>query len=88
MPTTMQLLDRALKHQSAARWADALDIADSTLTQAKKRGRLSPTLAGAIASQLGDDPKDWITIAAMEAEPATPLRETLLKRIATKVQKL
>lgn len=86
MPTTMQLLDRALQLKPAARWADALDLSDSTITQAKKRGRLSPTLAGELADELGEDPRDWITIAALEAEPNTPLKADLLKRLAARVR--
>jgi hypothetical protein len=86
MPTTMQLLDRALKVQPAARWADELDLSDSTLTQAKKRGRLSPILAGELAAKLGEDPREWITIAALEAEPDTALKSDLMKRLAARVK--
>ena len=88
MPTTMQLLDRALKVQPAARWADALDLSDSTITQAKKRGRLSPTLAGELAAHLGEDPRDWITIAALEAEPDTSLKKDLVKRLGSAIRNL
>jgi len=88
MPTTMQLLEKALQLKSQARWADSLDLSDATLSQAKKRGRLSPTIAGSIASELGEDPTTWISIAALEAEPETAAKHSLLKRLGSKMQKL
>ncbi|PLC06009.1 hypothetical protein CY658_02870 [Variovorax sp. RO1] len=77
----MQLLQRALSVQSQARWADALDISDATLSQAKKRGRLSPTIAGSIAKQLGENPTEWIAIAAIEAEPESPAKKALMRAL-------
>ncbi|VTY21926.1 Uncharacterised protein [Xylophilus ampelinus] len=88
MQTTMHLLQRALAVQNQARWADALDLSDATLSQAKKRGRLSPTIAGAMAAELGEDPAAWISVAALEAEPDTATKRTLLKRLSSKIQKL
>lgn len=88
MPTTMQLLTKALAVKPQARWADSLDISDATISQAKKRGRLSPTLAGSIAAELGEDPQTWITVAALEAEPDTTAKRSLIKRLSTRVQKL
>lgn len=88
MPTTLQLLDKALLVQRASHLARELNVHPSALTNAKKRGRLSPTLAGSIAHQLGQDERDWIAIASLEAEPESPLRDTLMKRLSAKVQKL
>jgi len=83
MPTTMQLLERALATKKQARWAEELNVSDATLSVAKKRRRLSPTIAGEIAVKLGEDPRDWITIAALEAEPDTPGKQHLLRRLAS-----
>lgn len=83
MPTTMQLLDRALSVKTQARWADSLELSDAALSQAKKRGRLSPTVAGSIAAELGDNPEHWIAIAALEAEPPSPARTTLMRKLGT-----
>lgn len=81
MPTTMALLEKALRVKRAAAWAKELNLTDSALTQAKKRGRLSPTLAGTLAEQLHEDPAKWISVAAIEAGPDTPLRQRLLKSL-------
>lgn len=81
MPTTMALLEKALRVKRAAAWAKELNLTDSALTQAKKRGRLSPTLAGTLAEQLHEDAVKWTAVAAIEAEPDTPLRERLLKNL-------
>ena len=84
----MQLLERALATKKQARWAEDLDVSDATLSVAKKRGRLSPTIAGSIAAELGEDPTTWISIAALEAEPESTAKRSLLKRLSSKVQKL
>jgi len=73
MQHSIELLDKALKVQKAAHWAEALGINRATLSIAKTKGRLSPTLAGAIAAELGENVMQWVAIAAMEAEPETPL---------------
>jgi hypothetical protein len=79
MQTTMDLLDKALTIQNGSRWSEALDLDVSTLYQAKKRGRLSPTLAGFFAMELGEDAEHWIAVAAIEGEKKTPLLERLKK---------
>ena len=73
MQTTYELLNRALEKQSAANWANALSITRQTFTNAKKVQRLSPSLAGNLALELGESPERWIAIAAMEAEKESPL---------------
>jgi hypothetical protein len=89
MPTTMQLLDRALATDpSAAEWCRKLGVSRTAIAVAKTRGRLSPTLAGGIATQLGEDPKEWITVAALEAEPDTPAKRQLMKRIGASIRNL
>lgn len=73
MPTTMQLLDKALQIKRASHWANELNLSSATFTMAKTRGRLSPVLAGSLAIELGESPEHWMAIAAMEAEPDSPL---------------
>lgn len=55
MGDTMQLLSKVLEIKRASRWSEELDIDVSTLAQAKKRGHLSPAVAGAIADKLGEN---------------------------------
>lgn len=79
MQSTMQLLDKALANQTAAGWANKLNITRQTFTNAKKAKRLSPALAGNLAIELGENAEHWIAIAAIEAEKESPLLERLRK---------
>jgi len=91
MPTTMDLLSKALDQPnapSAAEWCRRLGVNRTALSVCRARGRLSPTIAGSIAAELGEDPATWITIAAMEAEPETAAKKSLLRRLSSRVQKL
>lgn len=81
MPATLQLLEKALHVKRAAAWARDLNITESAFTNARKRGRLSPTLAGTLAEQLHEDAARWMAVAAIEAEPDSPLKAKLLKGI-------
>jgi len=78
MPNTMDLLSQALQKQRAAAWAKELNLSSSAITQARKRGRLSPVLAGHFAMKLGENPEHWIAVAALEAEPESELLTRLL----------
>lgn len=78
MTSTLDLLDKALKSKHAAAWCRDLNISTAAFAQAKKRGRLSPLLAGNIAIDLGESADHWMAIAALEAERESPLRERLL----------
>jgi hypothetical protein len=68
METTADLLSKALSVKRASRWSEELDIDVSTIAQAKKRGHLSPVIAGALAEKLGENVSQWIIIAALESE--------------------
>lgn len=83
MPSTMTLLAKALEKQRAAAWARTFNITESAFAQAKKRQRLSPTLAGKLAHELGEDETQWIAIAGLEAEPQSEERDAMLMRLAT-----
>ncbi|WP_288921288.1 hypothetical protein [uncultured Ottowia sp.] len=84
MRTTAQLLEHALKTRPAQFWCDRYYLNKSALSIAKKRGHLSPVLAGNLAYDLGEDVTKWMAIAATETERDTPmserLRELLLDR--------
>lgn len=77
MHTTMELLTKALDVKRASHWCRELNLTNAALTQARKRGRLSPTLAGNLAIKLGENPERWIAIAALEAEPKSSLLDSL-----------
>lgn len=77
MPHTIELLEKALEMRNASQWCKRFNMTRATLTNAKKRGRLSPTLAGVLAMEMGADPIFWTAVAAAEAEPPGPLRERL-----------
>ncbi|MCY1382120.1 hypothetical protein D9M69_701040 [compost metagenome] len=81
MPHTIELLERALEVRKAAQWCRSLNITKGALSKAKERGRLSPTLAGAFAMEMGADPIYWTAVAAAEAEPPGPLRDKLEKTL-------
>ena len=79
MQSTMQLLDKALDFQKAARWCETLNLDPSVISQARRRGNLSPALAGNLAIELGESVEHWIAVAAIEAEKDSPLLERLKK---------
>lgn len=77
MTQTIDLLDKALKQKTISEWARTFNMTPSAITNARARGRLSPTLAGNLAMKLGENPEQWIAIAALEAEPQSTLLEDL-----------
>lgn len=79
MSETLELLARALAMKSASAWAHELNMTPGAITNAKTRGRLSPTLAGNLAMKLGESPEHWIAVAALEAEPDSTLLQRLKK---------
>lgn len=82
MQTTMNLLDRALKLKTVQEWHAQLGLTRTVLHTARIREHLSPAIAGALADELGEDPKEWIVIAALESERASPCKEKMLKKFA------
>lgn len=81
MDSTLELLEKALKKKRAAAWARELGISSAAITQAKKRGNLSPVIAGSLAINLGENAQHWIAIAAIEAERASPLKDQMLQAL-------
>ena len=81
MQTTMDLFEKAMKFQpSAEAWCRELGLSRSALAVAKHRGRLAPAVAGGIAMKLGENPTQWVAIAALEAEPENALTDQLKAR--------
>jgi hypothetical protein len=80
----MDLFSKALEIQPSAKvWCDELGLSRNTLATAKIRGRLSPGIAGGIAMKLGENPIEWIAIAALEAEPESSYKKELLQRVTS-----
>ncbi len=81
MAHTMNLLAAALEVKNVAEWTKELGLSKQALYNAKERGHLSPAIAGALADVLGQDPKDWIVVAALESERESACKDRMLKRL-------
>lgn len=82
MPSTMDLLQKALKHQNPPEWARTLGLERTALHNAKRREHLSPAVAFAIAEELGEDASKWALIAAAESEKDSACKTRMLKRLS------
>lgn len=82
MEQSITLLHRALEHQQQKELARRLGVATSTLSKAKERGSLSPSLAGAIAIELEEPAEHWIAVAGLEQERASGIREKVIRHLA------
>ncbi len=80
MQNTMNLLDEALLVKPAQEWHKTLRLNRNAFHNARIRGHLSPAIAGALADELGKDPKDWIVIAALESERDSECKVRMLKK--------
>lgn len=81
MQTTLNLLDDAMKVQGLSDWAARLGLSKRALYTARDRGHLSPAIAGALAEELGQDPKEWIVVAALESERESACKTRMVKRM-------
>lgn len=88
MQNTMNLLDAALSQRPAPYWHEKLKLSRNALHTAKTRGHLSPAIAGALASEIGEDPKEWIVVAALESERDSACKTQMVKQLLGKVRKL
>jgi hypothetical protein len=77
---TMELLDRALGVASTSEWQRRLGLSEQALYVAKNRGHLSPSIAGALAEQLGENVDQWIVVAALESERESACKVRMLER--------
>lgn len=87
MDHSLTLLQRALEQSSQQDLARKLGVHKSTLSKAKERGSLSPSLAGAIAIELHEPAEHWIAVAGLEQERASSVREKVIKHL-TRLTKL
>lgn len=84
MHSTSELLAWALKKHPAKHWCDRYSLNKSALYNAKKRGHLSPALAGNFAIDLGLDVSYWMAIAATETERDSEMNERVKKLLHRK----
>lgn len=87
MEQSITLLHRALEGKQQKDLAKRLGVATSTLSKAKERGSLSPSLAGAIAIELHEPAEHWIAVAGLEQERASSVREKVIRHL-TRLTKL
>lgn len=83
MQTTMHLLEKALSKQPATYWTKKLNLARTTLATAKVRGHLSPSIAGALADELGEDYQKWFVIGALESERDSACKTRMVRKLLT-----
>ncbi|MEJ1165813.1 hypothetical protein V9K97_19070 [Variovorax sp. CCNWLW186] len=88
MQSTLNLLDDAVKVQGLSDWAAKLGLSKRALYTARDRGHLSPAIAGALASELGQDPREWIVVAALESERDSACKTRMVKQLMSGVRKL
>ncbi len=81
MKSTMELFEKALAKQHASAWARTFNITPEAFSMAKKQGRLSPVLAGNLAIELGEDPVEWIAVAAIEGSKESEQLTRLTSRV-------
>jgi plasmid maintenance system antidote protein VapI len=87
--TTVELLVAALRATglSARELARRLRIRDeNALNLDRHRGKLTPTHAAAVAKLLNKDADLWFTVAAIEKEPESTLKQEAMKRLLQRVQ--
>ena len=79
MEHSINLLNKALQVKKAAQWARDLNLDPSTIAQAKKRGKMSPPMAGVFALEMGESVEHWMAVAALDDVPESPTKSKLLR---------
>lgn len=82
MKKSIDLLNKALDCYTARVVAEQCGVSEQAMSNAKKRGTLSPEVAGHIAVMLGEDPVLWMAIAGLEAARESKQKAALMRRIA------
>lgn len=77
---TMELLDKALRLKPAPYWTKQLKLSRGALHAAKTRGHLSPSIAGALAEEMGEDYHKWFVIGALESERESACKERMIRK--------
>jgi DNA-binding XRE family transcriptional regulator len=67
MQTTFDLYIKAIKAQSKAELARKVGVHVTTWTRVESEKHLPPTVAGKVAIAMDENPRDWITLAHIEA---------------------
>lgn len=77
MQQTIELLKRLQGSDSDSTIGAKLGVGKTTISMARKAGRLSPTLAAKIAEILGENATFWTAVAAAEQQ-VEPTRSALM----------
>lgn len=85
MKQSIELLDMALEREPISFWSKKIGLSRGALHQCKFRGNLSPSIAWALAEELGLDPQPWTLLAAAEGERESAAKRRMLKSIAASV---
>lgn len=80
MAKTAELLSRALAERTASEWARVFNVVPSHITNARRRGHLSPALAGNFAIEMGESPEQWMLTATLESKQERALLDRLKQR--------
>jgi hypothetical protein len=81
MQHTINLVNAALRLDNANSWAKKLGLSRNAINSCKSRGTVSPTIAFALAEELGQDAKAWALLAAAENERDSKCKERMLKAL-------
>ncbi len=82
MSRTMELLDKALaKYENQRQLSRKLGLADTTITTARSRGQLSPTVAGLLAAEMGEDVLYWTALAGVESDKPSAGRDCAVNQL-------
>jgi len=71
MENTLQLADAAIQTSGLSERAlcKELGVAVTNIAMARKRGSLSPIVAGQLAARMGLDVEHWIAVSVLESAP-------------------
>lgn len=87
MQSSIDLLDKAMEGGDSQReLSRKLGMSSSTLSVARHRKHLSPTQAGTLAAWIGADVTLWTALAALEAEPKSRQRDSLMETLMKRLQ--
>lgn len=82
MTQSLDLVNRlVLTAPSQSELARSMGLQRTTISKALERESVSPTLAGLAAARLGEDPREAIITAVLEAEKNTTARERLRRAL-------
>ena len=88
MHTTLDLADEAIAKTGLSERAlcRQLGVAPTNISMARRRGNMSPLLAGQLAETLGQNVEHWMAIAVLESTPKSRTSERLARAIGWKAE--